>query len=250
MKLHYHWFRFISLYFGQNCSRRNNGHSNEGWPDCETSISIRSPQKVKGNKVFANLVADGLQEEIEQDWFKDWNSELLEQVYVAGRIYCGAPGSFHGVICNCVLSPEVSSLATRGDSATKKHSPLFPDHALMFLACLLLMRHSYYLIWESGTGYCDGEWFHLISPTDVYGFTIERRLRVRDYRICMKQHLLTKTLVLSSELIKNIGQRGGVAKLTSQALGLRDEPNVLYSTSPQTQHHSCLKPFRCIFFGP
>lgn len=35
---------------------------------------------MKGNKVFANLVADGLQEEIEQDWFKDWNSELLEQV--------------------------------------------------------------------------------------------------------------------------------------------------------------------------
>ena len=80
------------------------------------------------------------------------------------------------------------------------------------------MRYSYYLIWESGTGYCDGEWFHLISPTDVYGFTIERRLRVLDYRICMKQHLLAKTLVLSSELIKNIGQRGGVAKLTSQAL--------------------------------
>lgn len=112
MKLHYHWFRFISLYFGQNCSRRNNGHSNEGWPDCETSISIRSPQKVKGNKVFANLVADGLQEEIEQDWFKDWNSELLEQVYVAGRIYCDAPGSFYGVLC------------TRGDSATKKHFPV------------------------------------------------------------------------------------------------------------------------------
>lgn len=41
-----------------------------------------------------------------------------------------------------------------------------------------------------------------------------------------------------------------MAKLTSQALGLRDEPNVLYSTSPQTKHHSFLKPFRCIFFWP
>lgn len=31
-------------------------------------ISIKSPQiKVRGNRVFANLVADGLQEEIEQD---------------------------------------------------------------------------------------------------------------------------------------------------------------------------------------
>ena len=68
-----------------------------------TPISIRSPQKVRGNKVITNLVADGSWEEIEQDWCKNWASELLEQVHVAGRIYCGAPGSFHGVLCNCLL---------------------------------------------------------------------------------------------------------------------------------------------------
>ena len=28
----------LRLYFGENCRRRNNGHSNEGWPDCETYV--------------------------------------------------------------------------------------------------------------------------------------------------------------------------------------------------------------------
>lgn len=38
-------------------------------------------------------------------------------------------------------------------------------------------------------------------------------------------------MVLSSELIKDIGQRGGMAKLTSQALGLRDKPILLVAAA-------------------